>query len=132
MAELNWTLEAEQWLRDIYDHIAEDNPIAAARVVEGIYQRAQVLLDFPQIGFRYQGSEREIRILLYGHYRIAYLASVRPKTVSFDWPTKIHSIALGATNQYRYVFGRFLARVNEFDGRYCVPVACSGIALRAE
>ncbi len=47
MAELNWTLEAEQWLRDIYDHIAEDNPIAAAGVIEGIYERAQVLLDFP-------------------------------------------------------------------------------------
>ena len=73
MAELNWTLEADQWLRDIYDHIAEDNPIAAAGVIEGIYERAQVLLDFPHIGFRYQGSERDIRILLYGHYRIAYL-----------------------------------------------------------
>ncbi len=73
MAELNWTLEAEQWLRDIYDHIAEDNPIAAAGVIEGIYERAQVLLDFPHVGFRYQGSERDIRILLYGHYRIAYL-----------------------------------------------------------
>ncbi len=46
MAELNWTLETEQWLRDIYDHVAEDNPITAAGVIEGIYERAQVLLDF--------------------------------------------------------------------------------------
>ncbi len=41
------------------------------------------------------------------------LASVRPETVFFDWPTKIHSIVLGATNQYRYVFGRFSGRVND-------------------
>jgi hypothetical protein len=36
MARLNWTQEAETWLRDIYEYIAQDNPVAAARVVEGI------------------------------------------------------------------------------------------------
>jgi plasmid stabilization system protein ParE len=74
MARLNWTQEAETWLRDIYEYIAQDNPVAAARVVEGIYERAQVLSEFPQIGHRYEGiADREVRILLYGHYRIAYL-----------------------------------------------------------
>ncbi len=74
MARLNWTREAETWLRDIFEYIAQDNPEAAARVVEGIYQRAQVLREFPQIGHRYEGiRDREVRILLYGHYRIAYL-----------------------------------------------------------
>ncbi|MDM8524284.1 hypothetical protein QUF80_13020 [Desulfococcaceae bacterium HSG8] len=30
--------------------------------------------DFPEIGYRYRGeAEGGIRILLYGHYRIAYL-----------------------------------------------------------
>ncbi len=34
--------------------------------------RAGILLKFPQIGYQY--SERQdIRVLLYGHYRIAYL-----------------------------------------------------------
>lgn len=42
MARRNWTQEAETWLRDIYEYIAQDNPVAAARVVEGIYERAQV------------------------------------------------------------------------------------------
>ncbi len=42
-------------------------------MVEGIYSRAQILPEFPQIGCRYGPSDREIRILLYGHYRIAYL-----------------------------------------------------------
>lgn len=52
MAGLTWTDEALHWLEDIYEHIAEDNPAAAARTVEGIYERAQVLLDFPEIGQR--------------------------------------------------------------------------------
>ena len=74
MARLNWTREAETWLRDIFEYIAQDNPEAAARVVEGIFERAQVLSEFPQIGHRYEGiADREVRLLLYGHYRIAYL-----------------------------------------------------------
>lgn len=36
MAELNWTAEAERWLHDIYTYIAQDNPQAAAKVVNGI------------------------------------------------------------------------------------------------
>ena len=76
MAEIIWTEEAERWLRDIYDYIAQDNPDAAMKVVEGIYERAQILETFPQIGHKYrEEAEGEIRILLYGHYRIAYLLS---------------------------------------------------------
>ena len=74
MAEVRWTAEAETWLRDIYDYIARDDPRAAARVLEGIYEKAQVLRNYPEIGYRYRSEpEGEIRILLYGHYRIAYL-----------------------------------------------------------
>ena len=74
MAEIRWTIEAEVWLRDIYDYIAHDNPSAAAKVVDGIYEKAQLLKEYPEIGYRYRfESEGEIRILLYGHYRIAYL-----------------------------------------------------------
>ena len=36
MAKIVWTAEAEQWLRDIYDYIAQDNPTAADKVVAGI------------------------------------------------------------------------------------------------
>jgi plasmid stabilization system protein ParE len=74
MATLRWTIEAEKWLRDIYDYIAKDNPIAAQRTVKAIYDKAQIIKDFPEIGQRHSSeSEGEIRILLYGHYRIAYL-----------------------------------------------------------
>ena len=74
MAELNWTSEAQRWLQDIHDYIAQDDPDAAARVVQGIYRKAQILSDFPDIGHHHESlPSREIRILQYGHYRIAYL-----------------------------------------------------------
>jgi plasmid stabilization system protein ParE len=74
MAEINWTAEAERWLRDIYDYIAQDKPTATANVVSGIYTKTQLLRDFPEIGYLYRKEpDGDIRILLYGHYRNAYL-----------------------------------------------------------
>lgn len=74
MAEIRWTQEALRWLEDIHQYIAEDNPTAADNVVAGIYQKAQLLSDHPEIGYFYRSEpEGNIRILLYGHYRIAYL-----------------------------------------------------------
>ncbi|MFZ2071883.1 MAG: hypothetical protein WAV32_09890 [Halobacteriota archaeon] len=37
----------------MHDYIAQDNPAAAEEVVSGIYQRAQILLDSPEIGYEY-------------------------------------------------------------------------------
>jgi plasmid stabilization system protein ParE len=73
MARIAWTREAERWLQDIYEYIANDNPQAAAATVEGIYRRVQALADFPEMGARYRGTVRNVRVLLYGHYRIAYI-----------------------------------------------------------
>ena len=73
MAVIAWTDEAQQWIEDIFEYIAADNPQAAAQTVQGIYERAQILATFPEIGHRYQASPRNVRVLLYGHYRIAYL-----------------------------------------------------------
>lgn len=74
MAEVRWTEEAHRWLRDIFDYIAAENPDAARKVVTGIYEKSQLLCRFPEIGYKYRAEpEGEIRILLYGHHRIAYL-----------------------------------------------------------
>ncbi|WP_294884781.1 MULTISPECIES: hypothetical protein [unclassified Sulfurimonas] len=43
MVNINWTDEASFWLKDIHDYIAQDD------------------------------TNNEVIILLYGHYRIAYL-----------------------------------------------------------
>jgi plasmid stabilization system protein ParE len=74
MAEIVWTAQAGKWLKDIHAYIAQDDPDAATRVVSGIYEKAQLLREFPEIGYKYRSEpEGDIRILLYGHYRIAYL-----------------------------------------------------------
>lgn len=74
MAEIKWTKEAETWLSDIHDYIALENPEAAGEIVAEIFQRTQILKRLPEIGYRYERyPSLNIRILLYGHYRIAYL-----------------------------------------------------------
>ncbi len=73
MGTITWTNEAQRWLEDIFEYIAVDDRNAASQVVNNIYERAQVLKDHPEIGYRYRVSVRHVRILLYGHYRITYL-----------------------------------------------------------
>jgi plasmid stabilization system protein ParE len=53
MAEIRWTFEAESWLRDIHDYIAANNPDAAIKVIEGIYNKAQT-----RAGNQQQGHKR--------------------------------------------------------------------------
>ena len=97
MAEINWTAEAQTWLRDIYDYIAVDNRNTAARTVRGIFLKAQLLKNHPEIGHKYESAgARETRILHYGHYRIAYL--VKP-----DNNIDILGIFHGALNIERYL-----------------------------
>jgi plasmid stabilization system protein ParE len=55
MAEIRCTFEVETWLRDIHDYIAADNPDAATKVIEGIYNKAQTLGQFPEIGYIHRG-----------------------------------------------------------------------------
>lgn len=74
MVKINWTFEAVQWLEDIHEYISRDKPNAARQVITGIYDKVQSLTKYPELGYRYKnGKEGEIRILLFGHYRIAYL-----------------------------------------------------------
>ena len=74
MAKIRWTAESEKWMREIYDYIAQNNEKAVQKVIAGVYNRVQILKDFPEIGYKYKSElEGEIKILLYGHYRVAYL-----------------------------------------------------------
>jgi toxin ParE1/3/4 len=66
--------------------------------VEGIYDRAQLLCSFPDTAYRHsQVEEGEARILLYGHYRIAYLP--RQDVGAVDIPGVFH----GALDIDRYL-----------------------------
>ena len=63
MVTINWTEEANFWLKDIYDYIALDKKTIAKKVVTEIYQKVQILQSFPRIGYQYENSEhKEIRI----------------------------------------------------------------------
>lgn len=97
MAEIEWTAEAQSWLRDIYDYIALDDPNAAARTVLGIFEKVQLLTNHPAMGHKYESpGPHEVRILLYGHYRIAYL-------VKEDHSIDILGVFHGALNIERYL-----------------------------
>ena len=97
MAEINWTEEAQSWLKDIYDYIAADNPEAAARTVDGIYERSQLLKQHPETGYKYETqSNRPVRILLYGHYRITYI-------IKMDGNIDILGVFHGALDIDRYL-----------------------------
>ncbi|MEX2151538.1 MAG: type II toxin-antitoxin system RelE/ParE family toxin [Steroidobacteraceae bacterium] len=93
MARISWTVEAQGWLRDIYDYIATDNPRAAAETVDGIYERAQALMDFPELGARYRASPRHVRVLPPWLTR---------SHVNFSW---LGSAAIGATGFALYLRG---------------------------
>jgi plasmid stabilization system protein ParE len=74
VVSITWTHEAERWLREIHDYIARDNPPAAKRTVQGIQRKARLLAKSPRLGYRHEPiQDREVRIILYGRYRIAYL-----------------------------------------------------------
>jgi len=74
MVKIEWTEEAKFWLKDIHDYIAQDNKRIAKKITKEIYSKVQILATFPQVGYVYPNDDDlEIRILLYGHYRIAYL-----------------------------------------------------------
>jgi toxin ParE1/3/4 len=53
MAKIIWTLEASSSLKEIHDYIAFENPKSAIKVVEGIIEKVELLLEFPNIGFVY-------------------------------------------------------------------------------
>ena len=73
MARIIWTDEALRWLRAIRDYIAKDSPAAADKTIDGIFEKVQLLSTFSELGFQYPLPGRDdVRVLLYGHYRIAY------------------------------------------------------------
>lgn len=62
------------WLRSVFDYISEDNPTAAQNVLSAIYAKVQILRDHPRLGQRHDRiTDREVREIFYGHYRIPYL-----------------------------------------------------------
>jgi len=98
MARVIWTAEAEQWLRDIYEYIAQDSSESALHVIDKIIEKAELLKKYPELGYKYESeSDEDVRILLYGHYRIAYV-------IPNDDLIVILGVFHGALDMDRYIF----------------------------
>ncbi len=73
MVEIVWTEEAERWMKSIHDYTAADSPAAAKRILRGIRKKTALLKRHPRLGWKHERiTNREVRILLQGNYRIAY------------------------------------------------------------
>ena len=71
--------EAFSDLDDIREHIAEDNPDAADRVITEIFNGIRALLAFPNQGYRRPSlSSRPLRFKLVREYVIAYAPETKP------------------------------------------------------
>ena len=71
-----WSPRALERIADIANHIAEDRPDTAVRWVEGLFDAAKSLADFPHRGRRVPELNRpEYRELLYRRYRVIYRVS---------------------------------------------------------
>lgn len=69
-----WTARARARLRQIYNYIAQDQPLNAERVVDRITLRAKQLAEQPGSGRIVDDYEREdIRELIARPYRLIYL-----------------------------------------------------------
>ena len=68
-----WSPDAVDSVRDIATYIALDKPIIAREWAEKIFDKVEVLSDFPETGRVVPEIGRnEIRELIHGRYRIIY------------------------------------------------------------
>lgn len=59
-------------LHQIRDYVAEDNPVAADRVLVRIRQTIELLSDFPKLGRRWQAGPTRALVISGLHYRVHY------------------------------------------------------------
>ncbi len=70
---------AAQDITEIWEYIADDNPLAARRVREEIYGAIRALLPFPHQGHKRPDlTSRPLRFLLIREYLIAYAPDEKP------------------------------------------------------
>jgi len=74
MVQINWTLQAIEDLRDIYDFISKDSKIYAQRQVVMIKGRTNLLKEHVKMGrIVPEMNDEKIREIIVGNYRIIYL-----------------------------------------------------------
>ncbi len=70
---LDWSDRALGRVRETARYIAADDPVAAVRWVDGLFDAAGRLADFPESGrIAPELEDRGVRELIYGAYRVFY------------------------------------------------------------
>lgn len=72
MSGLDFAVKAREDLQQIYDYIADDDPLAALRVIDGIELRAKILADSPGSGSNRHELVANMRSVADGNYLIFY------------------------------------------------------------
>lgn len=75
MSRLKFAKEARKDLQLIHDFIAEDNEVAAERVIESLESRCRTLVDMPNVGRRRDELAPGLRSVTQGNYVILYLST---------------------------------------------------------
>jgi toxin ParE1/3/4 len=73
MVEIRWSTDALDDLESITSYIEQDSPEKACDLVSAIFEKVEMLKDFPHLGriFSERNDER-IREIIYKNYRIVY------------------------------------------------------------
>jgi toxin ParE1/3/4 len=73
MVKINWTELSISYLKSIYDYISQDSKRYASLTINKIYNRAQLLIEQPQIvRIVPEFNDANIRELIIGNYRLVY------------------------------------------------------------
>lgn len=73
MAQVRWSLTAQQDLFDIEEYIARDSPVYAVRVVDRIIEAVERLEAHPRVGRTVPEFQRDdLREVISGAYRVVY------------------------------------------------------------
>jgi toxin ParE1/3/4 len=85
--KLIWTEKASSDIEAIVRYIARRNPNAAARIGLGIYERAQILLQYPEAGtILDELREGDWRKLIFRRWKIVYTIRGDVIIIGRVWP----------------------------------------------
>ncbi|MDJ0763209.1 MAG: type II toxin-antitoxin system RelE/ParE family toxin [Myxococcota bacterium] len=70
--DVKYTKQSKRDLDDIWDYIAQDNPIAADAFIDLLYEKCYLLVERPEIGKKRPEVRSDIRSFSVGNYLIFY------------------------------------------------------------
>jgi toxin ParE1/3/4 len=70
---IQWSEQARTQVREIFEYISQDRPMAAEGILEGFLKRVDLLAEFPEQGVAWGDPHRsDLRSILFESYRLVY------------------------------------------------------------